>query len=103
MEFIKDIFNTSPKNIHYYTDRIIDQQNLNTFTLTCLLLYGAQKLFGNEITPNIISLEQFNILNKYMNSIGYDVQYTFLSTNIKILFSKIPLKKKTCNGNYIFI
>ena len=102
-KFIEYIFDNDPKEIHYYSDKIIDCHNINIVTLSCILLLGSYKLFGNNITPSNITNEQFLLLNKYMNSIGYNIHYEDVKDNINIYFKKLPFIQTKCSGFSIYI
>jgi hypothetical protein len=42
-----------------------------------IFIYGSKILFGNDITPAKISDDQFLIVNKYINSFGYQTHYEY--------------------------
>lgn len=103
-QIIKEIFNRDPMDIHYYTDKIIDLDNLNTITLSYIMLYGSYILYGSKINPGNMTIDQFNKLNKYINSIGYNIKYSFEENhNVIIKYQKIPMKKTMCTGISFFL
>lgn len=91
---LEKIFGNFPKPP--CTFNVIDANLIN---LTHFMLAGASKLFGN-ITPSTISLKQLNLLNEYMESIGFTIKYQFTEKNVKIWFEKYMIKTK-CNGRLI--
>ena len=64
------------------------------------MLAGANKLFGN-ISPQTISLKQFEKLNNCMESIGYSVKYTIVNEKYKIWFERY-MDKRNCHGFKIY-
>jgi hypothetical protein len=40
-----------------------------------VLIYGAKRLYGDDIKPELITTHQFALLNDYMMSIGFVIQY----------------------------
>jgi hypothetical protein len=73
-----------------------------------VLINGAKKLYGPDITPPQITDAQFEVLKKYMLSLGYQVKhnYTYNEDNSKALLINIwfePYKYHTnCKGRLIF-
>lgn len=72
-----------------------------------ILLSGAKKLFGNDITPQTISEDQFKTLQTYMLSMGYRVHYRFKHMEedntssplvVDIWFEECPKPKRNCHG-----
>jgi len=54
--------------------------NTNMFhPLMDLLIRGAKILYGDNITPQDMTEAQFNLLKKYMLSIGYIIKYNYSS------------------------
>jgi len=55
-----------------------DEYNASIFPyLMSILIGGAKRLFGEEITPAQMSESQFDLLKKYMLSIGYQVKHEY--------------------------
>lgn len=71
-----------------------------------ILILGAKKKFGNDITPKNMTPSQFEILQNYFKSFGFIVKYDFIMENnvpikVNIWFDKYnPIK--TCNGLTIY-
>ena len=42
-----------------------------------IFISGCEILFGNDITPDKISPEQFELVNKYINSFGYNTNFKY--------------------------
>jgi hypothetical protein len=63
--------------------------------LMTIFINGSRILFGEAVTPANISETQFNLLNRYMESIGYTCNYEYVknednvNTNINIWFEYI--------------
>lgn len=63
--------------------------------LMTIFINGARILFGENVSPANISERQFNLLNTYMESIGYNCKYEYVkneqgkNTNINIWFEYI--------------
>ena len=110
--FINQIFEKDPMEPHYYTQYILDKENINTLNLTLFLLCGAHKLYGIT-NANEITNKQFNVLQNYIKSIGYTVHYKILNNypygfaydeksstvKLKLWFEKYPYIQETnCNG-----
>lgn len=82
-DFIKDLFSKSPPmsssiNIN------MDEQSLGNF-FGMLIQTGTEILFG--VTFNMMSEEQCQILNKYVNSLGYNATYKVITDNDKLSVS----------------
>ena len=82
MSSVKDIvelvFSKPPKPPLSY-DVTLDSNapsGMNLFhLLMSILIEGAKKLYGEHIIPAHITKDMFNVLQKYMNSIGYTIKY----------------------------
>lgn len=115
IEFVNILFSKPPtKPCSYVINSKIIPTCLNTDTrqimlpiLMNILIIGARKLFGNQITPNDISESQFHTLQKYFQSFGFTIKY-----NYTISPDNIPIKvniwfdtlnpKVTCNGILLY-
>lgn len=71
-----------------------------------ILILGAKKLFGENITPKNMTPSQFEILQNYFKSFGFIIKYDFIIENdipakVDIWFEKYkPIQ--TCNGLIIY-
>ena len=81
-----------------------DAYNVTLFQLLMtILICGAKKIYGEFITVEKITKEQFNELQKYMMSIGYVIKYNYsynnegVETKINIWFEPYIYETK-CNG-----
>lgn len=95
------LFNKPPLEPSTY--RIVSNTNL-FHPLMEILIKGAKKLYGNDISPQQISDDQFHTLKKYMLSIGFEIKhnYTYQEDNsipkvINIWFEPY-LHKRNCHG-----
>lgn len=111
------IFTNSPKPECTYTVAVAEQisTEVSLFQLLMnILVAGAKKLYGDNITPNDISEEQFEELKTYIRSIGYEIkhEYKFLIDDpdiddkykpriMNIWFEQI-IPKYNCRGRKIF-
>jgi hypothetical protein len=81
----------------------INQRNKILFKI---LLKGARKKFGEQITIDNIDNHQYHILNKYLLSMGYHVNYSLqgehqtLGMQYCIWFDQIKIITN-CNGTKI--
>lgn len=74
---INVIFSESPKPPCTYGLNL-QSSYLNIFhILMNILIIGAKKLFGADITPNKITEKQFERLKQYIESLGYIVKYKY--------------------------
>lgn len=68
-----------------------------------ILLTGARKKFGEEITIDEINEHQYHLLNKYLLSMGYQLNYSHqgvhqtLGMQYRIWFDQIKIVTN-CNG-----
>jgi len=71
-----------------------------------ILTAGAKKLFGNDITPQTMTSQQFDKLKSYMLSLGYQVKHNFSyhndSTLINIWFEPYVCTRD-CHGNKVLL
>lgn len=85
-----------------------DSYNITLFQLLMnILLCGARKIYGDYITAENITKEQFDELQKYMMSIGYVIKYNYtynkegIAIKVNIWFEPYIYETK-CNGKVIF-
>ena len=57
--------------------KILDEGYNMFHILFNILICGAQKLYGNEISANDITPKQFDTLQLYINSLGYTIKYNY--------------------------
>jgi hypothetical protein len=86
---VNTIFTSIPKPPCTYTIAVAEEisSQVTMFQLLMnLLIAGAKKLYGETITPNDISNEQFEELKRYMESVGYEIKhnYTYLNDDPNI-------------------
>jgi hypothetical protein len=75
-ELIETIFSKYPKPPCTY--RLTHSPDVSLFQLLMsLLINGAKRLYGENITPNDITEEQFKELQSYIESVGYKIKYNF--------------------------
>lgn len=77
---INMIFTSEPKEPNTLNLRLDpdDPNNANVNIYDILInvyLNGMATLFGNQVNPGNINKEQYNLLNKYMASLGYYANY----------------------------
>lgn len=106
-QLINIIFTNSPKSansIIININKLASDQNLTIFqSLMTILLNGAKILFGENISAENISESQYNILKKYIESIGYELhhEYKYDENNIPIMVNVYFLPyigNETCNN-----
>lgn len=83
-ELVNTIFTSIPKPPCTY--RIALAQDISCQSsmfqlLMSILIAGAKKIYGETITPNDISIEQFEELKRYMESAGYEIKYNYTYLN----------------------
>lgn len=76
------IFIRDPKPPCTYKIALPDDRQQNMFQLLMtLLICGARKLYGENITPSDISEYQFEELKRYIESVGYVIKYNYKDIN----------------------
>jgi len=94
--FINQVFCNIPKDPCTY----IIENNVDIVFLTYFMLAGANKLYGS-ISPQTITLKQFEKLNKCMESVGYSIKYTIENEKYKIWFERY-MDKRNCHGITVY-
>jgi hypothetical protein len=85
--------------------------NTNIFhPLMDLLIRGAKILYGQHITPQQMTEDQFDLLKKYMLSIGYKIKHNYSSLDelatlpqphvINIWFEPFSIQRD-CHGRIV--
>lgn len=91
--FLNKIFSEPPKPPCTYNLALSNDNNATMFQLLMsILIYGAKKLYGEDITPNEITLEQFDILKSYIESIGYVIKHNYTDLKKKEILSSPPIE-----------
>lgn len=88
------------------TDSPFDDVRITMFPfLMEILVTGAKKLFGNDITPHQLTSEQFDKLQSYMLSLGYQIKYNYShnsnNTMVNIWFQPYT-QLRNCHGNVVY-
>jgi hypothetical protein len=79
---INIIFVDSPKPPCTYNLSLPRDNSSTMFQLLMtLLISGAKKLYGENITPSDISEDQFEELKRYIESVGYVIKYNYKNNN----------------------
>lgn len=65
--------------------------------LWIILVTGAKKIYGPQITIDNLQPYQFFLLDKYIQSLGYKIKYDTCLDGILIWFEQINIKQ-LCNG-----
>lgn len=85
-----------------------DTYNVTLFQLLMnILLCGAKKIYGENITADNITKDRFNELQRYMMSIGYIIKYNYtyneenIPIRVNIWFEPYMFNSK-CNGIITF-
>jgi hypothetical protein len=87
-EIIELVFSQPPKAPCTFNVVLSDkarEENVTPFQMLWnLLINGAKRAFGENITVQDITDAQFELLKRYMNSIGYELKsnYTYGDDNI---------------------
>jgi hypothetical protein len=108
-DFVENLFSQNPKPPCSVKLQLTNPSK-RIETLMSILINGAKYLYGQEISPNNLTIDQFQYLQTYFNSIGFVIRYKkeFLDDEEKILL-KIDiwfdeLKRQTmCDGRTIII
>lgn len=83
-ELVNTIFTSTPKPPCTYkialAQDIFSQATMFRLLMN-VLIAGARKLYGETVTPNDISDEQFEELKRYMESAGYEIKYNYRYLN----------------------
>jgi hypothetical protein len=81
LEIVDIIFARPPQEACSIQVALCEESNANLFHLLMdIMMQGSKRLFGNEVSAQNITLEQFEILKKYMRSIGYEIKHNFTTT-----------------------
>lgn len=112
--FIDIVFESTPKPICTY-NLIIRSHDSNGKNnpfgiLMSIFIRGAKKIFGESITPQEMNSDQFELMIKYMLSMGYRTKYnyTYLDDHqtipyaINIWFEEVK-QRTDCTGRRIFL
>lgn len=99
-EFVNFIFSSPPKPPCSFNVNIENESKFPV--LLKILLDGAKKLYG-QVAPQDISERQYDILNEYMESIGFSIKYNYTVdendnnkiTHINVWF--VPYMKQALN------
>lgn len=77
---VETIFSEPPKPPCTFNLALSDDSTQSTTMfqlLMGLLICGAKRLYGESVTPNDISEEQFDELKRYMESVGYKIKHNY--------------------------
>jgi hypothetical protein len=105
---IRTIFSFPPRPPCTYEIGLKDNENISLFQLLMgILVSGAKKLYGDDITAEKITKEQFSTLEKYFASIGYVIKYkyTYKDDNTVVainLWFEPYIKPISCRGRKMF-
>ena len=81
-DIVIKIFSEPPKNPCTYNLSVLNSPNITLFQLLMsLLISGAKNLYGESISPNDITSDQFDELKSYMESVGYKIKYNYTLLN----------------------
>lgn len=109
-EIVDIIFSTKPQPPYTYTLDLTQftlNQNITVFQILMnILINGAKKLYGETVSPATISKEQYEMLQEYMQSIGYKIKhnYTYSKNNTPIavnIWFEYFMPNTSCNGRPI--
>ena len=107
---VDTVFSKPPKEPCTYnlivTDSPFDDVRIAMFPfLMQILITGAKKLFGNQITPQTLTSMQFEKLQSYMLSLGYQIKYNYSQKNdntfVNIWFQPYT-QQRNCHGNIVY-
>lgn len=71
-----------------------------------ILVKGAKRLYGQDITPQTLTRSQFEKLKGYIASLGYDLKHHFTQDNsiVNIWFEPLQDTRVTdCHGQTRFV
>jgi hypothetical protein len=97
------IFTEDPKPSNTYNLRLDDSnpENANIRIddiLINIFLHGMKTLFGVDVNLRTITQEQYEHLNKYMHSLGYNTHFQYeydddnFPINVKVWFEKLIIE-----------
>jgi hypothetical protein len=103
LEIVDAIFTKPPQEACSLRVELSEYSNGNLFHLLMdIMMQGAKCLFGNDISVHNISLKQFDILNQYIRSFGFNIKHNFTKTpNNDILVNiwfEPYIGNRTCHG-----
>jgi hypothetical protein len=79
-DLVNTIFSGTPKPPCTYNIALSETSSDTTTMfqlLMGLLISGARYLYGETVTPNDISPNQFEELKRYMESVGYQIKHNY--------------------------
>lgn len=84
-QLVDDIFTKPPRDMCFYKVNLRglstsdkSEYNVRMFPyLMDIFISGARVLFGESITPQVMTTDQFELLKKYMMSIGQKVMHRY--------------------------
>lgn len=105
------VFSGPPRPACSYNIALADEiykEGFNMFhILFNILICGAQKIYGKDISANDITPKQFETLQLYINSLGYTIKYNYdydeqkvpIKVNIwfELFTPSMPVNCKTIN------
>lgn len=109
MSIVNVVFAKEPLPPYTYNIGLAeDAYNVTLFQLLMnILMCGAKKVYGEFITADNLTKDQFNELQKYMMSIGYIIKYNYtynkenIPIKVNIWFEPYMFNSK-CNGIITF-
>lgn len=108
LSIVNVIFAKEPLPPYSYNIKLAEDTHGTLFQLLMnILLCGAKKIYGENITADNITKKQFEELQKYMMSIGYIIKYNYtyneenIPIKVNIWFEPYMFSSK-CNGTIIF-
>ena len=116
-QFVEQVFAKPPAaactyNLASFTKTSNDDR-VNMFPILMnILIHGAKKLYGPEITPQSITSKQYETLQLYMMSLGYQIKYNYtykqdqdntftIPERVNIWFEPYTFQQ-ACNGYVVF-
>ncbi len=104
------IFSEPPKPPCTYNLNLAENDNITMFQLLMrVLIYGAKKLYGPDITPGEITSNQFDTLKSYIRSMGYVIKHNYseleLMSNCKVIniWFEQYIPNVDCHGRRVYL
>lgn len=99
-QFLNVIFTEAPKEPNTYNLRLDDSNPDNANIkiediLINVFVNGLKTLFGESVNFRTITQEQYNLINQYMRSLGYNAIFEYeydddnFPINVKVWFEKL--------------
>jgi hypothetical protein len=103
-DIVTTIFTNEPKDPCSYKLGLSQEtleRNVNMFqVLMNILILGAKQLFGESVSPHNMTQKDIQLLQKYFNSFGYNIEYNIETemSRVVVWFADYSMPVRDCKG-----